>query len=129
MGSHELLELILLLLFVGRGQAGLLLSLIVHHFLNDAASVTIQVRQLRVLWLHLLSVDLDITLNDGTPPLLLVFLSKTELEDAITVSESLKTPDAVALLDGLVQVTIDKQRLALNSNLEVRLGDVHSQHL
>ena len=76
MRFHECIQLRPLLLLLRRGQARLLLPLVVHHFLDDTASVTIQVRKLRVLRLDLLCVNLFITLNDGFPPVLLVFLGE-----------------------------------------------------
>jgi hypothetical protein len=70
----ELLEDVELLLLVAGGLARLLLPLIVHHLLDHAPRLSIEVAQLAVLGLDLAGVDLGRRGDDMGPPLHLVLL-------------------------------------------------------
>jgi hypothetical protein len=80
---HECIQLTFLLLLVCGRQTSLLLSLIVHHFLNNATCVTIEIRKFRVLWLDLLCVDLFVSRNDRVPPVLLILLGELDFQHAL----------------------------------------------
>ncbi len=66
--AHELLQHLLLLGLLAGGQAHLLLALVPHHLLHRLPRLRIQIRQLGVLRLHLLRVDLGLALQDALPP-------------------------------------------------------------
>mmetsp|Transcript_1025 Transcript_1025/g.3170 ORF Transcript_1025/g.3170 Transcript_1025/m.3170 type:complete len:242 (+) Transcript_1025:1518-2243(+) len=74
MRCHELLHDTLLLLLFARRQTSSFLSLIVHHLLDNTSSITIQIGEFRVLWLHLGRVDCWMTCDKTIPPLHLVGL-------------------------------------------------------
>ena len=126
---HELLQCLLLCHFVRSRETHLFLSLIEHHFLNNASSVAIQVRKLRVLRLNLASVDISIALNDSVPPCLLILLGEGELEEALARVVRLNAPKRVTLLHRLVEGAVNHQGLPLDANLKVSLGDVDGELL
>ena len=129
MRLHESIQLGTLLLLFRRWQACLFLSLIVHHFLYDAARVAIQVGQLGVLRLNLLCVDLLVALDNGRPPILLIFLGQRDLKDALALVGRLQAPDRVALLHLLMQFSVNHERLTLQTDLQVRLLDINRELL
>ena len=75
----ELLEDVGLALVVRGGQAHLLLALVVHHLLDHAARLAVEVRQLAVLGLDLGHVDLGRARDHVGPPLHLVGLIQVDL--------------------------------------------------
>lgn len=79
MSFHELSQLVLLFLFFRGREALLFLLLIVHHLFYSGASLSIKVRELGVLRVNLLSVNLGVSLDDTVPPVHLVLLSNVEL--------------------------------------------------
>ena len=81
----ELLEDIHLLLLVGAGQTLLLLSLVKHHFLDHAAGLAVQVRQLGVIGLNLGDVNLGGICDNVRPPLHLVDLVEVDFDRLGTV--------------------------------------------
>ena len=101
MSVHECLEFVFLLELLTGRESFLLLLLIEHHLLDGLASRVIEVRQLRVLRLNLLGVDLGVALNDAVPPVHAVHLHKRELESALCAI-CLKGPEGVGSLDLLV---------------------------
>lgn len=114
---HELSEFVTFHLLVGSRQTSLLLALIVHHLLDDRASFAIEVTELRILGLYLLGVDLCVALEYAAPPVLALLLSQRDLKNTPAPCICLQTPDRVALLDGFVELTVDHEWLALESNL------------
>lgn len=67
--GHELLEHILLLLFVTRRLALSLHLLIIHHFLNHAPSVTVQIGEFGVFGRDLCRVNLGSGRDNMRPPM------------------------------------------------------------
>ena len=65
---HELRQHILLLLLITTGLPLALHLLIIHHLLDHAARLAVQLRQLRVLRLDFLHVDLGCGRDDVGPP-------------------------------------------------------------
>lgn len=76
----ELLQNVQLLLFVTGGLACLLLSLIVHHLLDHASRLAIQIPQFAVFWLDLAGVDLGCRGDDMGPPFHLIDLVQVHLD-------------------------------------------------
>ena len=72
--ADSLFHDVLFLLVIAGGQSHLLLPLVVHHLLDHAARLTVQVRELGGLRLHLARVDLRVRLDQPAPPLHLVHL-------------------------------------------------------
>ncbi|KAK5631590.1 hypothetical protein RRF57_007304 [Xylaria bambusicola] len=70
----EFLEDVSLLLVIRGREAHLLLALVVHHLLDHAARLAVEVGQLAVLGLDLGDVDLGGACDDVGPPLHLVRL-------------------------------------------------------
>ena len=95
---HECLELVLLLALLARGLSKGLLLLIKHHFLNGLPSVTVEVAELRVFRLHLLSVYLDVPLKQAVPPVLPLVLFECYLQSAFA-SISLNAPKCLVHVD------------------------------
>jgi len=79
---HESLELVLLLNLITSGQSLLFLLLVKHHLLDGGASFAIQVRELRILGLNLLCINLGVALDHTVPPVHTVNLDESELQGA-----------------------------------------------
>ena len=115
MSSHEILEFILLQELIARWKTLLLLILIEHHLLDCRASLSVKIRELRVLRLYLLSVDLSVTLNDTVPPVHAVDLGEGHLKSPLG-TVTFECPQGVHHLDLLVKRSIDNRMLALNAD-------------
>ena len=74
MSIHKGLEFILLFKLFGGRETLLLLLLVENHLLNDTASLTVLVGQLRVFGFNLLRVNLRVTLKHTVPPVLALIL-------------------------------------------------------
>lgn len=77
----KLLQHIHLLLLITRRLPHLLLPLIIHHLLNHAPRLAIQIPQFAVLGLDLRDVDRRRRCNDMCPPLHLVYFVQVQFED------------------------------------------------
>ena len=76
----EFLQQIRFLLLVTSHATRLLLALIVHHFLDHGAGLTIQVTQARVLGCDFRDVDLRRSLHNMRPPFHLVHLIEVHID-------------------------------------------------
>ena len=82
----ELFENLQLLLLVAGWQPHFLLPLIVHHLLDHAPRLTVQIAQLRVFRLDLGGVDGGVVGEDVWPPFHLILLLEVDF-DALLVFE------------------------------------------
>lgn len=80
MFSLEFLQQLHLLLLVAARATRLLLSLVIHHFLDHGASLTIQITQTGILWRDLGYINLGRSCHDMRPPLDLVDLIKVDVD-------------------------------------------------
>ena len=71
--AHKLLQHILLLLLITRRLPHFLLPLIIHHLLDHAPRLPVQITQLAILRLDLGDVDFRRGCHDMCPPLHLVY--------------------------------------------------------
>lgn len=117
MGIHEGLKLVFLLELITGRETLLLLLLVEHHLLNGGASFGVKVRELGVLRLNLLSVDLWVALDDAVPPVHLVNLHQSHLKGALGAI-GLKGPQAFGSLDLLVEGSFDNGGLSLDADLD-----------
>mmetsp|Transcript_17310 Transcript_17310/g.53785 ORF Transcript_17310/g.53785 Transcript_17310/m.53785 type:complete len:236 (+) Transcript_17310:204-911(+) len=122
---HELCKHVLLLLLLGRGQPELLLPLVVHHLLDRLARLAVEVREVGVLGLDFLRVDLGVADEDTFPPLHAVDLLKREAHLAVV----LHCPQAVVRLHLCVQLAINDGRLPLEANTQRPLLDANGELL
>ena len=95
----ELLEDVHLLLLIRRGQALLLLALVVHHLLDHAARLAVEIGQLGGLGLDLGDVDLGRVGDDMRPPLHLVGLVEMDLDSLGTIGVAREGPGRVFDVD------------------------------
>lgn len=102
----ELLEDVGLALVVGGGQAELLLALVVHHLLDHAAGLAVEVGQLAVLGLDLGDVDLGGGGDDVRPPLHLVRLVEVDLDRLGAVGRRRQRPGGLFGVDRVGEVAL-----------------------
>jgi hypothetical protein len=102
----KLLEDVGLFLLITRGFAHLLLPLIVHHLLDHATRVAVQVAQLAVIRLDLAYVDLGCRGDHVCPPLHLVDLLQVDLDRLGIVGRRRQGPGAVIGVHGVGEVTL-----------------------
>lgn len=129
MSIHECLELVLLLTLLARRFAHGFLLLIEHHFLNRLPRLSVQVRELGVLRLDLLRVDLDVSLKEAVPPVLTLMLLECDLQDALAAvtldaPQCLVHVDLLAPLthkDGLVRFALQLNMHVMDTKLDVEL--------
>jgi len=126
---HETVKLVALLHLIGGWQTLLLLSLVEHHLLDDAAGIVVQIAELAIFWFHLLGVDLLLALDDRVPPVLSLLLGQVQLQDARTLGVSFNAPGGVLNLDLLVPIALNKSFATLDLDLALLAGHNHIEHL
>ena len=104
---HERLQLVAFFELLRGGKTLLLLLLVKHHLLNNAARVAIEVRQLGVLRLDLLSVDFLVAFKHTIPPVLPVQFREAQLQNTLSVRIALQCPKRVVKLDFLAECLVD----------------------
>ena len=126
---HKGFELVPLVQLLGGGEALLLLLLVEHHFLDYRTRLVVQVAQLAILRLDLLSVDLLVALNHAVPPVLPLLLSQIQLKDLATLVVGLNAPRRVLQLDGFHPVAFEQRGAVFDFDGTLLLGHDHVQHL
>lgn len=101
----ELLQHLRLLLVIAARQSLLLLSLIIHHLLDHASRLAIQVTQLAVLRRDLGRIDCGRIRDDVRPPLLPVLLVEVHA-DFLAILRRLERPGTVVDAHGLGEVAL-----------------------
>ena len=82
------------------------LVLVEHHLFDCGSGIAVEVGQLRILRLYLLSVDLNISLNQAVPPVAAFVFLNGDIQGAL-VSISLEIPKALSSIDLLVPFSPD----------------------
>lgn len=129
---HESLQQTLLLHFVAGRQSHLLLSLIKHHLLNRGASVSVQIAQFAVLWLHFLRVDLGMVLDRILPPFLIVqFGQRQNDKSSRRANAFVDGPSAIFRLDFLGEVAVKSKGVGsrAKTNRDMRLSKIDQKLL
>mmetsp|Transcript_4347 Transcript_4347/g.9414 ORF Transcript_4347/g.9414 Transcript_4347/m.9414 type:complete len:303 (-) Transcript_4347:164-1072(-) len=127
---HKLLEHVLLSLLVGGGKARRLLPLIIHHLLHRLPRVAVEIRQLGVLRLHLLRVDLGIAHDHRLPPLHLIALGECDAHYPIPrLRVVFDGPKAILHFDRLFELAAHDRLAPLDLHLERFLENVDCQGL
>lgn len=117
---HELREHVLLLLILAGGQAHLLLSLIVHHLLDQRTGFAVQVGELRGLRVDFSCGNRRVGGDESIPPRHLIDLLERDDDDVFVDG-----PQRVVGLDFGVELSIDDRRLVLQANFESLSGDAN----
>lgn len=102
----ELLEDIRLLLLVRGWQAVLLLPLVVHHLLDHAPRLAVEIGELGVFGLDLGDVDGGRAGDDVRPPLHLIHLVEVDLDGLCAVGVCGEGPCRVVDADGVGEVAL-----------------------
>ena len=114
MRIHELLERIILLLFLTSRFPLPLHLLVVHHLLDHAAGLAVQVAQLGVLGLDLGHVDLGRRRHHVRPPFRLVLLVQVDRDLLARGGRGrLQRPGAFVREDGAGEVALESCMLVL----------------
>lgn len=102
----EFLENVGLLLFLARGLAEFLLTLVEHHLLDHAACLAVQVTQLAVVGLDLGHIDLGGRSHDVRPPLHLIDLVQMYVDGLGAAWRRGQCPGAVVGVDCVGEVAL-----------------------
>lgn len=127
MFSLELLQQLHLLLLVAARATHLLLSLVIHHFLDHGTSLAIQITQAGILWRDLGYIDLGCSRHDMRPPFDLVDLIEVDVDFLSGRSGgSLQGPGGFIDSDSVREITLEttENRLALLGNAKGTLTDM-----
>ena len=103
MRLHKVLEYVLFLLFVRGWQTLLLLSLIVHHFLDHGPGFTVQIGQLGVLRAHFFGVYFGVLGDQLAPPFHLVNLFNVNQNKLAVVQR----PRGLVHLDVMLKIIVN----------------------
>jgi len=122
----ELRQQLGLPLLLARGQAGLLLALVVHHLLDHAARLAVEVAEARVLGLDARHVDGGRGGDDVRPPLELVGLVEVDVEGLEGRGgggggrQRRERPGGLVDVDGVGEVALRRQSAQLLLHLVLR---------
>ena len=103
---HEFLQHVLLLLFLAGRLPLALHLLIIHHLLDHASRLAVEIAEFRVLGLDLGDVDLGGGGDDVCPPLRLVLFVQVD-GDFFAGRRCFERPGALVERDGVGEVALD----------------------
>lgn len=109
----EFLEDVGLALIIRGGEAHLLLALVVHHLLDHAARLAVEVGQLAVLGLDLGHIDLGGARDHVGPPLHLVCLVQVDLDRLRPVGRCRQGPGRILGMDCVREVALERMGQSL----------------